>query len=276
MADATSVSRNRLRSRRQQLQNRRRVKGFKSLWRFLATASLAGGTIWLGTLPQWTMGKHSPLEITGNHLLGNEQIRQWLPLKDSQAVWQLSAQTLVARLEATPPIASAQITRQILPPKLVVKVRERQPVASAIAANEIGYLDEEGTFIPQSYYLQKKTLPATPLKVIGYRELYRQQWQQLYPSLVGASMKITEVDWRNPGNPILKTELGKVYLGSNLALVSQQLEVLAQMRDLSAQMKSDRLIYIDLSNPNSPTIEIKQQKAQQKVTSKVKKPLRNH
>jgi cell division protein FtsQ len=276
MADATSVSRTQLKSRRQQLQNRRRIKGFKSLWRFVATACLAGGTIWLGTLPQWTMGKHSPLEITGNRLLGSEQIRQWLPLKNSQAVWQLSAQTLVARLEATPPIASAQITRQILPPKLVVEVRERQPVAIAFAANEMGYLDEEGTFIPQSYYLQKKTLSATPLKIIGYRELYRQQWQQLYPSLMGASMKITEVDWRNPGNLIVKTELGQIHLGSNLALVSQQLGVLAKMRGLSSQVSRDRLIYIDLSNPNSPTIEIKQQKAKQKVTSKVKNPLRNH
>lgn len=276
MANATSVSRTQLKSRRQQLQNRRRIKGLKSLWRFLATTSLAGATIWLGTLPQWRMGKHSPLEITGNHLLGSEQIRQWLPLKDSQAVWQLSAQTLVARLEATPPIEKAQITRQILPPKLVVEVRERQPVAIALAANEMGYLDEQGTFIPQSYYLEKKTLPTTPLKVIGYRELYRQQWQQLYFSLVGASLKITEVDWRNPSNLILKTELGKVHLGSNLGLISQQLAVLAKMRGLSSQVSSDRLLYIDLSNPNSPTIEIKQQKAKQKVTPKVKNLSRNH
>ena len=265
MTSIASVSSNQLRSRRQELQGRRRLKALQAIWRFLAIAGMAGGLAWAITLPQWAIDRQSLVEIEGNRLLSQDQIRQLLPLSEPRSIWQLPTQQIIERLEATAPIADAQIARQILPPKLTVEITERQPVAIAMSGQEIGFVDAQGIFIPKKFYQGvDKTWKAPTLKVIGYRELYQPQWMQLYSSLTHSPVKILEVDWRNPSNLILKTELGTVHFGAYTEQFSKQLVVLAQMSQLSSQVPRDRVTYIDVSNPALPTVQLKPQKSDRK------------
>lgn len=262
MTGIASVSSTQLKSRRQELQGRRRLKALQAIWRFCAIAGMAGGLVWAIALPQWAIGKQSQIEIEGNRLLSQEQIRQLLPLGKPQSVWQLSTQQFVEQLEATPAIASAQITRQIMPPKLFVEVSERQPVAVATSGRETGYLDATGIFIPKSTYKHAdQTWKAPSLKVTGYRSLYRQQWAQLYSIIARSPVKVLEVDWRDPSNLILKTQLGTVYFGAYTQKFPEQLSVLASMSQLSSRVPASQMIYIDLSNPALPTVQLKQPKS---------------
>lgn len=270
MTDIASVSSAQLKSRRQKLQGKRRLKALQATWRFCAIAAIAGGSLWIVTLPQWIVGKQS-LEIVGNRLVSQEQIRELIPLETPQSVWQLPTQQIIARLKATPPIADAKITRQILPPKLTVEVTERQPVAVAVSGREVGFIDAQGIFIPKSFYEQAGQNWKVPkLRAIGYRDLYRQQWTQLYSFVARSPVKVLEVDWRNANNLVLNTELGTVYFGSFTERFPEQLSVLAQMRQLPSRVPSDRMAYIDLSDPAFPTIQLKPPKSNRRDPSSVR------
>jgi cell division protein FtsQ len=262
MTDIASVSSTEIKNRRQELQNQRRFKALQAIWRFLGIAGLTGGLIWASTLPHWIVSERSQIVIEGNKLLSKDQIRQLLPLSEPQSVWQVPTQEILDLLKATPPIANAQMTRQILPPKLTIEVTERQPVAVALSAKDAGFVDDRGIFIPKSFYQQAdKSWKAPSLKIVGYQEQYRQQWTQLYPLMSRSPVKILELDWRNPNNLMVKTELGTVHFGSDSKQFSQQLSVLARMRQLSGRVPLSQIIYLDLTNPDLPTLQLKQQPA---------------
>jgi cell division protein FtsQ len=260
MSAIASVSENDLKSRRQELQNQRRWQLVQSVWRFLAVASLAGGVWWLMDQPDWTIEDKSQVEIEGNQLLSAEQIRTLLPLSSPQPIWRLPSQEMGEKLKKTPPLADAQISRQLFPPKLTVVVRERQPVALASSSQGQGYLDAQGVWIPKSFYGKgEKPLQVPSLKVIGFEPHYRPYWVQLYPLLNRSPVKISLVDWRDPSNLVLKTALGNVYFGSASDRFSEKLAVLARMDKLSSRVSVSRIIYIDLRNPAFPSVELKPQ-----------------
>lgn len=255
-----SVSSNSLKTRRQALASQRRWKACQSAWRFLAIGGLAGGAFWLVLLPYWTLSDRSQIEVAGNQLLSAQQIRSAFPLPSPQPIWKLPIPQLVARLEATPPIAEAALSRQLFPPQVKVTVRERQPVAVAPSPQGAGFLDAEGIWIASSFYRQAAQPWQPPaLQVIGFEPSYRPYWQEMYPLIAQSAVKISAVDWRNPQNLILKTELGTVHIGPYSPEFAEKLVKIAQMRQLPSRLASHRLAYIDLTNPAQPTVQVKPQ-----------------
>lgn len=165
-----------------------------------------------------------------------------------------------------------------MPPGLIIEVEERIPVAilqgshlenrQGKSGSEgevekiLGLIDASGVLIPlESYSSANTSSPNTKaklpsLKVIGSPEQYRDFWGQVYQTLSHSSLKITEIDWRNPDNLILKTELGKVHLGTPNSQLPEKIKVLVQMRQLPAEVNPSQIDYIDLKNPDTPMIQI--------------------
>ena len=258
MSGIMPVCPNSLKARRRALISQRRWKFVQALWQLFAIASLTGGTFWLMTLPYWNLEDSSQVAIENNHLLSKMQVRQLLSLSYPQVIWKLPPQDLSVKLAATAPIKQAQITRQLFPPKLIVTIEERLPVAKAIVSKKVGYLDDQGNWIAETFYSAKgeKWIPPT-LTVSGFSDSYRLYWQSIYPLIERSKIKIKVVDWRNASNLILQTDIGTVYFGGDISNFSQKLELLAQMQRLPSTIPLNRLTYIDLSNPASPTIAVK-------------------
>jgi cell division protein FtsQ len=57
---------------------------------------------------------------------------------------------------------------------------------------------------------------------------------------------------------ILKTELGNVRLGPYNSRFSERLELLERMRKLPEAVNPAQIDYIDLTNPQSPALKMKQ------------------
>ena len=258
MTGIMPVCPNSLKARRRALISQRRWKFVQALWQLFAIANLTGGAFWLMTLPYWNLENPSQIAIENNHLLSKKQVRQLLSLSYPQIIWKLPAQDLSVELAATAPIKQAKITRQLFPPKLIVKIEERLPVAKAVVSKQAGYLDDQGNWIAKAFYTatEKKWVPPT-LTVIGFSDSYRLYWQSIYPLIQHSQIKINVIDWRNANNLILQTNIGTVYFGSDISNFSQKLERLAQMQRLPSTIPLNRLTYIDLSNPSSPTIAVK-------------------
>ncbi len=263
MANIASVSQNELTSRRKQLRRARRIKSFQSVWRTLFVGGMATGLVWAITLPDWVIRSPEQIVIEGNHFLSAKAIRSLLPLSYPQSILQVQPQAIAKSLESQGPIAKATVSRQLLPPGLTIQVRERKPVAIAKPpinqnSNTIaGLVDDQGVWMSKTSYTElEQNLELPTLKVIGSNEQYRPYWSEVYQALSRSAVQVLEIDWQDPGNLILKTELGNVHLGPYSSRFSEQLGILDRMRELPTHMSPSKIAYIDLKNPDFPAIQM--------------------
>ena len=223
------------------------------------------------TLPDWMIRDPSQIVIQGNKSLSSDMIRAMLTIPYPQSVLALQPDALARQLENQAPIAEATVTRRMFPPGMVVQIQERHPVAtiyvgsgSSLTPNRrfdnlfaTALIDEKGVWIPYEKFValnQSQRLPA--LKVIGLQEQYQAQWVSLYQAVSRSPIKISMIDWREPSNLILYTDIGTVHCGPFGSRFAEQLKVLDQMRQLPDNIKSEQVAYIDLSNPDMPMLEL--------------------
>jgi len=269
MTSITSVSQTELAQRRSQLRRQRRLKALQTIWRSLLVSVLAGGVVWVITRPDWVIRNPEQIDIEGNELLSAPKIRSLLHLSYPQSLLKLQPQIIVDNLESQAPIARVTVTRQLLPPSLTIQVKERQPVAIAqpptakkqpTSAKPIplGLLDAQGVWIPiDNYSNGKRSLKLPTLKVIGLHDQYRAYWSSLYQTVSHSPVKVVEIDCQDPVNLIIKTELGKIHLGAYSSRIPYQFKVLDRMRELPTHINPDEIDYIDLKNPDFPSIQLK-------------------
>lgn len=260
-----------LKDKRQALRSQRRWQAVQSCWQVLLITALAGGLASGLALPHWHLQEPKQINVQGNQLITDDKIRNSLSLSYPQSLWQLKTHELASQLQDLPPIASVLLTREIFPPQLTVKIKERQPVAIAHSSQGDGFLDPEGIFIPKNFYHQDAPeLKNLPLKVIGFEPQYGTYWRELYPVIVNSPVKILAVDWSSPSNIVLISEVGKVHFGSNNAQFPEKLTVLARMKRITSKVAKERIIYIDLTNPSQPTVKLKPEAPQATNTNLVR------
>jgi cell division protein FtsQ len=247
-----------LKTRRQTLRSQRRLRAGQGVWRFFALLSLTVGLFWLMSLPSWLIRDSSQVIIDGNQLIPQQQIYRWLSLRYPLSFWQVPIAQIQSTLETQAPITSVKVMRQLSPPQIQIYLQERQPIAIAIAGKQRGFLDEEGVFISGSLYPQGEKFLSPPyLKVIGFDRLEVSLWRKIFKSISQSSIKIESLDWRDPSNLILNTELGRVQLGGESTKLAEQFKTLSQLRSLTSRVPSDRISTIDLGDPRNPLLKLK-------------------
>ncbi len=261
MTSISPVSRTELNQRRKSLRSQRRTRFFQTSWRNFAVTGLAAGAMWVATLPAWVIRQPEQVTIKGNRFISAQTIRTLLPIPYPQSLLKLQPQPIADALKTKAPIAEAVVDRQLFPPGLTVTIQERVPVAISTSAkgNSAGLLDADGYLIPaESYTALNQNFKQPILRVTGNPERYRPSWASFYQNLSRSPVKIQEVNWDDPTNLILKTELGTVRVGSYNANFPKQLKALDQMRGLSSRMNLSQVSYIDLTNPKSPRLQMNQ------------------
>ncbi|MDY7019957.1 MAG: FtsQ-type POTRA domain-containing protein [Cyanobacteriota bacterium] len=266
MTNIVSVSSNELGNRRQKLRRQRRFRLVQILWQVVAISGLTGGVFWAINQPIWFIRQPEQVTVEGNQLLSKRRILDVLDLSYPQSLWQIQPQTLASTLESQSQIAQATVNRSLFPPGLTITVQERRPVAIAQPsptltrrsdANQVGWLDAEGGWIPlESYVKLERSQQLPSLKVIGNPQQYRPHWTQMYEVLSRSPVEIDEINWQDPANLIITTEIGVVHLGAYSPKFAQQLRVLDQMRYLPEQVDLAQVEYIDLQNPDSPVLQM--------------------
>ncbi|MGD1849100.1 MAG: cell division protein FtsQ/DivIB [Cyanophyceae cyanobacterium] len=267
------VSRESLVQRRSQLKRQRSVQFVWGGWQSLGAIALLVSAGWLISAPVWVVRSPEQIAIEGNTRLNDAEIRQLLGLTYPQSLWRLDPDDIADSLKARAPIDEVTVTRQLLPPGLTVQIQELQPVAvaqliapvsgsnrpdSSQSTSAVGLIDKDGKWIEISRFQQGKngrSLP--PLKVTASGDRLAQQWPALYRQINLAPVRISAVQWQNAENLILKTELGTVYLGPFGANFNDQLNQLANLKNLVDQINPDTLSHIDLRDLNAPLIQTK-------------------
>lgn len=263
MADTASVSRTDLEGKRKKLRKQRRKKIIQTVWQSFALVSLTGGLLWATVQPTWLVKTEQDVEVSGNQLLSADKIQSLLPLSYPQSVWKIEPLHIAQSLQKQPLIAHASVTRRLFPPGLIVEVIERVPVAivqktqTSDDKTPLLLLDATGVLINVDTKNLKTRLAGLPnLKVIGSPDQYREFWAMLYSSVSQSSVEITKIDCQDLTNVILTTELGRVHLGALGPQLTEQIKVLAQMRHLPTKINTTKIQYIDLTNPDLPTMQL--------------------
>jgi len=250
-----------IKGRRLALKQQRQLKIIQGCWRLLFVSSLMGGLIWLTLLSKWMLRQPQQVEIRGNQYLSSETIKGMVQETTSQSILSLTPDQIKAILQNQAPIGQVMVNRQLYPPRVTIAVTEHQPVAltlpnpTGIHPQDQGYLDAKGMWMSAESYRTDAFTPP-PLKVVGYQPQYRFQWAQIYPKLQASPITIHTVNWQDPANLILETELGQVHLGGNLEILPKQLQTLAKLKNLPEKQPSDEVAYINLRNPDFILIKL--------------------
>jgi cell division protein FtsQ len=271
----SSTSQSELAQRRLKLRRQRRLKVLQAMWRVLAVGSLAGGAVWVCSLPIWLIQNPEQVKITGNRFISEQTVRSLLPISYPKSLLWLEPQQIATELKTRAPISDVVVSRQLFPPSLTVQVKERYPVAIALMSSadirllsqpaskgkdsdtRAWLLDESGMQIPiANYALLERSIKLPNLKVIGSQEHYRRTWPKLYRDITRSPVKISEIDFQNPANLVLKTELAIVHVGSYGSRFSDQIKALDRLRELPKQTSLSQIAYIDLRDPNAPVLQM--------------------
>ncbi len=270
MAGMLSVSRTELAQRRKNLRRRQQIKIFQSVWRTFAVTSLAGGLLWIAIQPMWVLKTPRDIAISGNKIFSDESIQSLISLPYPQFLLRVKPSQIAQSLQKQPIIIHAKVSRRLFPPGLKVQITERIPVALAQLPQpsgtkkqkaSVGLLDATGLWIPLKQYTSRNPhLQLPKLKIIGFPKKYRPFWKQLYPLIQQSQIQITEINFQDRTNLILKTELGEVHLGAPSEQLSEQIKLLPRLRELSGKVPPQGIDYIDLKNPRSPIVQMNVQK----------------
>jgi cell division protein FtsQ len=273
MTGSQPTSRAELAQRRKQMRRARRATRLKSSWRFLVVAALAAGALWMTTQPTWVLRRSDQVKVEGNRFLSVQTIRNLLPIQYPQSIFRTQPTAIVDTLKQKAPIIDAWVDRQIFPPSLTVRIRERTPVAQLVDPDVLAahqdktkqstgkghdLLDESGVVIPiesLNALNQQQTLKLPSLKILGRIETLKPQWIGCYQALRNSPVRIQQIDWRNPTNLIAISEIGTVHLGAySPAEFTRQLRAIDGMRRIGEKIPKEQIDYIDLKNPDKPSI----------------------
>jgi len=273
----SSISPAEIDDRRQKLKRKRQFLRLRGFARLLVIAALALGLVVMLRHPLWVLPDRHAIKVSGNQWLPDETVRSLLELTYPQSLLRLNPEQLAAKLSQTEAIAQAQVRRELIPPGLSIWIQERQPVAIAYPPNtpiaaatrplnakqrqqyadKLGLIDAEGKWMGyQAYVAQSKLPPLPTLVVLGQFDTYKDQWATVYAEISRCSVKVNQVDWRDPRNIILITEIGAVHLGSISSRLPEQMVALDRLRHLPEQVGANRIQFINLRDPRSPYVQV--------------------
>ncbi len=263
-----------LAERRRQLKIKRKIKFYQRVWRSLAMIGFAGGMVWLATSPIWLLRSAEQIEVSDNQRLSDESVQDLLALPYPQTLLEVEPDKLTQTLAGEAAIESAVVSRRLIPPGLHVRVTERQPVAIALLSKtqpvqtisdqpqpfqEPGLIDAQGYWMPRNTFSELGTEIVPPaLTVEGMRPGYEGAWQVIYREIQRSPVKISAINWSDPNNLILRSELGSVHIGAFGEKFALQLAALDQLRSLDQEVTSEKVAFIDIKDPENPVIEILQ------------------
>jgi cell division protein FtsQ len=228
-----------------------------ALWRACLVIGCAISLCLLLTQPYWQIKHQTQIQINGTKLLSKNTVYNALKFDYPQLIWTINGLNLMQKIESIPSVEATNITKQIIPPQLIISLQEKKPVALATFHEKVGFLDLDGQWIAQEFYENINTNLALPkLQVLNYQNRYQEPWKTIYQLIsLHPELKITTVQWDESSNLFLHTKIGTVFLGGDLSQLKRQFKIMLQLQNLPAYVDNSQIAYIDLSNPNLNVIQ---------------------
>jgi cell division septal protein FtsQ len=249
------------RSTRDGLVKRRRRRVLRRLYglaRLAAAGAVAWTIYWLWTGPFWRWD--GQMAVSGNRLVGKQEIFSRLHVPQNTPLYLLNPQAIASQLGAIPSVAQVAVRRWLFPARLEVMILERQALVRVEGPKGepvSRWIDQEGVvFAAPGSHMQARF----PIRV----------WSELQPGdhlpaevqthlfeLLNAWPKgaAGRLDLRKPRDVMASIGGWPVRLGE-VAEIELKFAMFEHVRPEAMKYK-DRLKYINLRFPESPTFVLK-------------------
>ena len=241
---------------RQEKQRERLIQAWRIL--FFAGSTTALALILLSS--GWNL-RSIDQSVSGSERVGAESVVEAVDLRFPLPLLSLQPGNLERRLMDELPVRSVSIHRRLLPPGLEIKLLDRRPIAAATrnAAGGIerGMVDREGFWMPITAALAEET-PESDVRVQGWTLTRRSTIAKLLEKRdqLGSPLQVVLVA-PDGDLSVRMASLGLVKLGSNAALLDQQINTVIELtRSLPPQLRGQNDSTIDLSDPSKPELQL--------------------
>ena len=247
--------------RRRRLRQERRRDQLIQAWRLIVFSGSASALAWILLSAGWTLRSIDQLQVVGSDRLGPGNVAKAAGLRFPLPLLSLKPSTLERRLMAELPVQSVTVQRRLLPPGLEVELQDRRPIAAATrrgaGGTEQGMVDRDGRWMPLTVARQGEA-PTSAVRVLGWIPSRRSTIAKLLEQRDQLGSPLQVIHIAPDGDLSLRTtSLGLVKLGSNGALLDQQLNTVVQLtRSLPAQLRGQNDTSIDLSDPSKPELQL--------------------
>ncbi|QEY30888.1 FtsQ-type POTRA domain-containing protein [Synechococcus sp. RSCCF101] len=265
MRSVTPPVRSRVRSpgaeRRRLMRRQKQWEGLANAWRLLFFLAAAGGLGVLVLDQGWQLSRADQVVVSGSERLGRERVLEALELSFPRTLLDLVPSEVEERLGTMLPVQEVHVQRRMLPPRLMVRLTDRDPLAHAERPTrsgvEAGLVDGAGHWMDRSL-LAAGEEPLTSIRVLGWQQRYRPTLEQVLERRDGMGSPLSRVRFESNGELWLSTEaLGDVLLGSDDGRHPERLAVMRHLTSkLPQQLSGRRLVSIDLTDPEQPELGI--------------------
>ncbi len=256
-----------VRKSRKLRRGRRKQSALRKTFRFLMTVFVIFMLIYISKMPQWYLPKNAYstasnniIKIHNNKIVKNYRILAFLKAHKvpDVPIYMMKTADIEQDIKKLKPIKDVYIRRYAFPARLVIIVKERNPVIS-IAMNEkdpiVGAFAEDGVLIGHEF------MPLSPdiktVKVIakyGGEDSYT-KWnlakineiQKISTAVKSATKEPIEyIDMRNPNNIFVKVKTTKIRLGKIDGSIYDRIERIPSILPQIKIVKSN-VDYLDVS-----------------------------
>jgi cell division protein FtsQ len=246
--------------RRKQLRQERRQERWKQIWRIAVLSGSAGAMGWLLLQQGWVVRSPNQIEVIGSRQVNRERVIQEGKLNLPLQLLTLRPQLLANQLSAGLPVEYVQVSRLMLPPRLQIKLVDREAVAQAQRRTrsgfEMGFVDRLGNWMTRRQQQGGSNAAAPTVMVVGWQEALKAPLAQVLAQRNHLGSALQQVRFDPNGSLWLRTAaLGDIHLGPPDGRLAERLDVLRHLsKELPAQIRSLKVQSIDLSDPDQPEL----------------------
>lgn len=233
---------------------------------FLTLAGFLLVLVPLGYAPVYLQGELRALAVQGNRVLSAEAVARRLALPEQVRWWDLDLYTLAQRLLGDPWIAQVDLKKKASL-GLLVQLREREPIAFVQTASGLYLIDQELVLLDLPESLGALDLPVLSDPDLGalkigepLRRAGIHQGLALMEILKGDAVlpleAISQILVDDPTNLRLITRPGGLEFRWGSGAFKEKLKRL-HLASAEIDRREDRLLYVDLRNPEGVVIKRK-------------------
>ncbi|MGC6482700.1 MAG: FtsQ-type POTRA domain-containing protein [Synechococcus sp.] len=258
--------------RRRRLRQERRRDLLIQLWRLTALGASATALGWVLLTQGWMLQSKEQVQVSGSQRLGRKAVIEASQLRFPQSLLSLQPSEIESRLLSTLPVQSAAVQRRLLPPGLIVQLKDRRPLAAARRQSaqglEHGMVDRRGQWMAYTAAAHGEE-PETTIQVLGWTPAQRQSLETLLKQRdqLGSPLQTIEIA-ADGALSVRIAAFGLVQLGRDPRLLDQQLTALRQLnRSLPKDLRHRSGTSLDLSDPMKPELQMARQPESEQADS---------
>ncbi len=248
--------------RRQKIISEKRKYNLLIAWQ-LAVLTFTSFTLgWLFIKNGWESIDLRDIQIKGNKYISANQINIVTKHLFPNELIKINPLIIKRLLLKELPIEKISVSRILIPPRLEINLKERQPVAFAQRRNsnviENGLIDKDGVWMPLEIY-QKPFRPKSSIYIEGWTLNHQKIIAKVLKQKddLGSPLKKIMIDAN--GELSIKTrDFAKVQLGTNFNSIGVQIKTIGHLsKNLPNSFMNVPGTVIDMRNPSKPEIKLK-------------------